>query len=68
MSKAGVEKIEELIRRSNFITRMDILTHNLEKEDVYEYCQKHNKSMLVSDEIVAFCDNEDLEDEDESHC
>lgn len=68
MSKAGVEKIEELTRSSDFITRPEIIIHNLKSEDIYEYCRKHNKTILEADEILVFCDNKDLEDENESNC
>lgn len=70
MSKAGVEKIGELLVHSNFITRRDILIHNLEREDAVEYCEKNNKVMLETCGVIAFYEKEELEViiENESDC
>ena len=54
MSKAGVEKIEELTRSSDFITRPEIIIHNLKSEDVREYCLKHRKIVSAGDGILVF--------------
>ena len=70
MSKAGVEKIGELLVNSNFITRREILIHNLEREDIAEYCEKNNQIMLETCGVIAFYEPEELEVniENESNC